>query len=166
MAQLDPTVSRDPARTPERALVAAIIAQSVDDLTHPDPGIRSSARAFWTARFGRSAALRYEYLSLLDIDDTVARSRIRHLLDDSAVREQKEKTFQSRPLYLQLLDALPEGEFTVKNLDDFDHGLEAASLCSAFQTLKDKNLIRRTVQKRNGALWARTDSPQASENAA
>lgn len=156
--QADPLHWRELAHSPERRLCAAIIKQSVDDLTHHDARIRGEARAFWTARFGPMAAHRRDLLLTLDIDDGIARKRIAHLLEDDAVRERQLAEYRARPIYLDLLDAIPDGEFSTAEIMQLDHGLTPINVTGAMNMLKSKDLIRFASKRgRNTYLWARTD---------
>jgi len=113
----DPTQVRE-ATTPERRLVAAIIKQSIDDLTHHDARIRGEARAFWTARFGPVAAHRKSLLTTLDFDDDLARARIAHMLRDEHVREQAVRG--AVPIYMRLLRLRPDREHTITAIKALD----------------------------------------------
>lgn len=154
--QLDSTEARTPATSPERRLIAAIIAQSVDDLTNPDSYVRSEARRFWSASTGATARHRRRLLELLDIDDTVACQRIAHLLEDDAVRPSRYIDRVGPPIHKVVLDAMPNGEMTIAQIIERCPSFDVHQVRSAITQLRDKDLVRVTCKKRGGSLYAKT----------
>lgn len=162
---LDASEVADRASSPERALLVAIIAQAVQDLSSPIHAVRIDAQRFWRAG-GEIAEHRRELLTLLDLEEERVLQRIAHLLGDEPEHERPtdlpevapeapapaENATTARAQADRIIAGIPDGEFTLHEVAEA-LGVRPVAVSHVLRSLQQADYVRRIGKRRGGPMY-------------
>lgn len=163
MTSLDPSVF---VQTPEHALIVAIIAQAVQDLSSPDPEARADAETFWRACDNDLAAHRRDLLNLIGLEEEVVMRHIAPTLPPVEIAPPPpppptlppvDKPTAARLIADRIIENLPDGEFTIHELAE-RLDMRAPVVAMVIKSLRISGHVRRVgMQRGQPVTWAKTE---------
>lgn len=163
---LDASEVADRPSSPERALLVAIIAQAVQDLTSPIHSVRIDAQRFWRAG-GDIAEHRRELLMLLDLEEERVLQRIAHLIGHEEPEHERpadlpdvapeapapaENATTARAIADRIIAGIPDGEFTIHGVAEA-LGVRPVAVSHVLRSLQQADYVRRIGKRKGGPMY-------------